>query len=125
MSEKILLIEDNPDQITILRLRLENAGYFVMTAMDSQEGLKKANEDHPDLILLDVLIPTLNGFKVCKILKSDLATKHIPVVMISGYGIDDIDERSFAAGANDCIRKPYEPEVLLQKIHVLLEQSKT
>jgi CheY-like chemotaxis protein len=121
MGKKILLIEDNPDQITILQLRLESMGYSVISATDSQQGLEIALKDHPDLILLDVIMPKLNGFKACEILKGDPATKHIPIIMVTGYGIDTIDEKSFAAGANDCIRKPYEPDILLQKIKVLLK----
>ena len=123
MGKKILLIDDTPDQITILRIRLESYGYSVISATDSKQGLEIALKEHPDLILLDVIMPMLNGFKICKILKNDGATKNIPVIMISGYGIDNIDEQSFAAGANDCIHKPYEPQELLKKIKVLLKDA--
>jgi two-component system alkaline phosphatase synthesis response regulator PhoP len=120
MGKKILIIEDEPDQRTIVDVRLKAAGYDVITASDGEEGLLKARNEDPDLILLDIVIPKRDGLEVCATLKSEAGRKRIPIIMLTAYGIDNIEEKSFAVGADDCIRKPYESKELLQKIKSLL-----
>lgn len=122
MAKKILFIEDEPDQRTIIEVRLRAAGYDVITAGDGEEGLAKTRLARPDLILLDIVIPKHDGFEVCAILKGDPETKKIPIIMLTAYGADRVEEKSFAAGADDCISKPYEPQELLQKIKSFLEK---
>ncbi|MBI4711191.1 MAG: response regulator [Candidatus Omnitrophica bacterium] len=121
-KKKILFIDDEPDQIMMISLRLKKNGYAVISAMDGEQGLKKASEEKPDLILLDVLMPGIDGLEVCRRLRKDPATKHIPIVATTAAGADDIELQCRAAGADDCVRKPYDSPDLLTKIRQLLEK---
>ena len=120
-AKKILFIEDEPDQIMMVSLRLEKSGYAVITSMDGEEGLRKAHAEHPDLILLDIIMPGLDGLEVCRRLKKHPETKHIPVISTTAAGVDDIEHQCFSAGADDCIRKPYDSSELLTKIQRFLK----
>ncbi len=113
---KILFIEDEPDQIMMISLRLAKNGYEVVSAKDGEEGLRKVLTEKPDLILLDVIMPGIDGLEVCRRLKEDPATRHIPIISTTAAGVDDIEHQCFAAGANDCVRKPYDSAELLLKI---------
>jgi CheY-like chemotaxis protein len=121
-KNKILFIEDEPDQIMMISLRLEKNGYEVVPARDGEEGLRKAREEKPDLILLDVIMPGIDGLEVCRRLKEDPETRHIPVISTTAAGVDDIERRCFSAGADDCVRKPYASAELLAKIQHFLKK---
>ena len=121
-KKKILFIEDESDQIMMISLRLKNSGYAVISAMEGEEGLKKAAEEIPDFILVDILMPGIDGFEVCRRLRLDPATKHIPIIATTAAGADDIEAQCRAAGADDCVRKPYDSSDLLSRIHRLLEK---
>lgn len=121
-KKRILFIEDEPDQIAMIRLRLEKEGYEVLAAQDGIEGLGTAIREVPDLILLDVVIPGMNGFEVCKQLKKETATRHIPVIATTAAGNDDIEQICLAMGASHCVRKPYESSDLLAKIQRLIKK---
>lgn len=120
-KSKILFIEDEPDQIMMVRLRLEKSGFEVVTAGDGKTGIKKAREEKPDLILLDIVMPGMDGFEVCRRLRGDAATKRIPVIVATAAGIDDLEHICVTAGADDCIRKPYDSQDLLKRINALLK----
>lgn len=119
-SKKILFIEDEPDQIMMISLRLKKNGYTVISALDGDEGLKKAVREKPDLILADVIMPGIDGFEVCRRLRADPATAHIPIISTTAAGADDIEYQCRQAGADDCVRKPYASSDLLAKIQALL-----
>ncbi len=119
-KKKILFIEDEPDQIMMISLRLKKNGYEVISAMNGEEGLKKAVEEKPDLILADVIMPGIDGFEVCRRLRANPLTAHIPIISTTAAGADDIDYQCRQAGANDCVRKPYASSDLLTKIQRLL-----
>jgi len=121
-KKKILFIDDEPDQIMMISLRLKKNGYAVISAMDGEQGLKKVAGEKPDLILLDVLMPGIDGLEVCRRLRKDPATKHIPIVATTAAGADDIELQCITAGADDCVRKPYDSPDLLMKIRKLLEK---
>ena len=121
-KRKILFIEDEPDQIMMISLRLEKNDYEVISSMDGEEGLRRAVLEKPDLILVDVIMPGMDGFEVCRRLRRDLATKHIPIISTTAAGIDDVEQQCLAAGADDCVRKPYDSSDLLAKIRHLLDQ---
>ncbi|HOW58433.1 MAG TPA: response regulator [Candidatus Omnitrophota bacterium] len=123
-KKKILFIEDEPDQILMIRLRLEKNDFMVVSAEDGLEGIKKAKEEKPDLILLDVIMPGMNGLEVCRKLRSDPLTKKIPVITTTAAGIDDLEHECLAAGADACVRKPYDSVDLISKVTSLLQQSK-
>lgn len=120
-KKKILFIEDEPDQIMMISLRLKKNGFEVITSMDGEEGLKKAAAEKPDLILLDVIMPGMDGFEVARRLRKDPVTKHIPIISTTAAGIDDVERQCLEAGANDCVRKPYDSTDLLTKINRLIE----
>ncbi len=121
-KKKILFIEDEPDQIMMISLRLEKSGYTIISSLDGKEGLKKAQTEKPDLILLDVIMPGMDGLEVCRRLRRDPVTKHIPIISTTAAGMDDIEHACLTAGADDCIRKPYDSSDLLMKIKRLLEK---
>ena len=122
VKKKILFIEDEPDQILMISLRLEKSGYDVISSMDGKEGLKKAAAEKPDLILLDVIMPGMDGLEVCRRLRKDPATKHIPILSATAAGLDNVEHECLAAGADDCVRKPYDSADLLSRIKRLLEK---
>ena len=104
-------------------MRLEANHYEVITASDGQEGLEKARNENPDLIILDVMLPKMNGYKVCQLLKADPNYKTIPVIISSGRTPQEIRKVSKEVGADAYIHKPFEAEVLLSKMKGLLDAN--
>ena len=121
-KKKILFIEYEPDQVRMISLRLEKSGYTVIASLDGAEGLKMAVREKPDLILADVIMPGMDGFEVCRRLRNDPRTKDIPIISTTAAGVDDVEHLCLAAGADDCVRKPYDSVDLLMKIKRLLEK---
>lgn len=115
-KKKILFIEDEIDLVAMMKIRLEASGYEMSFAYDGQAGLEMAQKENPDLILLDVVLPELDGLKVCRILKNSQETKSIPIIIISASGGKELPQRSLAAGADDFIWKPFDAGELLNKI---------
>jgi len=115
-NKRILLADDEEDIKTVVKMLLESHGYEVATAFDGLDTLDKAKTEKPDLILLDIMMPVLNGFEVCKRLKEDQETADIPIIMLSAAAHADSVEKGLSAGAKDYIIKPFEPETLLQKV---------
>lgn len=122
MAKKILIIEDEADQVMMLQERLEASGYKMMSAMDGETGLKKAIEEKPDLILLDVIMPVINGYDVCKRLKANIKTKSIPIVILTASGEEELENKCLDAGAEYCLFKPYDSQFLLKKIKDILKE---
>ncbi|MFC1806900.1 PleD family two-component system response regulator [Candidatus Omnitrophota bacterium] len=120
--KKILYIEDEPEQIMVVQQRLEANGYEVISAPEGEEGCRKAHGEKPDLILLDLFLPGVNGFDICKRLKNDHATKDIPILMITASGVEYIEDQVRNAGADGYIKKPYESETLVSKVDEFLKE---
>lgn len=121
--KKILVIDDYPDNVFLIQDRLEKAGYDVITAYDGTTGLEKAFEHDPDLILLDVMMPDISGFDVCKTLTSDDRTKLIPIILLTALSdINDV-RAGLDAGAYDYIKKPYNKMEMLSRIKSALRFS--
>lgn len=112
MSKKILLADDEDDVKIILKMFLESRGYDVCTAFDGLDAIDQAKTFQPDAILLDVMMPIMDGFEVCKKLKADPATAPIPVVMLSAASHSESVQKGLSAGAVDYLVKPFEPEQL-------------
>lgn len=120
--KKILVVDDEPDIVKVVRKRLEESGYEVVTASDGQEGLEKARGVSPDLVILDLMLPKMDGYRVCGLLKRDARYAKIPVIIFSARGqADDIDLGK-EVGADAYIMKPFDFQKLLMKIKELLER---
>ena len=124
MAKKILIVEDYPHIVDVLKIRLESAGYQVVAAGDGQEGLNLARSEKPDLIMLDVMLPKINGYKVCRFLKFDAKYKNIPIFLLTARGKPEDIETGKATGADEYIIKPYDPQELLALIRRYLAPSK-
>ena len=121
MAKRILVVDDEPHSVKMVESRLRANGYDVITAGNGAEGLEKARKEAPDLILLDIVMPQMNGHETLSKLKESSETKSIPVIMFTSKGqVDDV-ERATYGGAIDYIVKPFDPIVLLSKIKKVLE----
>jgi chemosensory pili system protein ChpA (sensor histidine kinase/response regulator) len=122
MAKKILIVEDNIVILTMQKQIFEMEGYEIITAQEGMDALKKIHEGSPDVVLLDVNIPGMNGFELCRQIKEDPALQSIIVVMISAvYYSDEDAKKGMAMGADAYFTKPYENEVLQSKIKELIE----
>lgn len=120
---KILLIEDEPSQVMMVKFRLEANNFDVVAACDGEEGLKKAYEEKPDLILLDVVMPKINGYEVCRRLKRSPETQNIPVLLFTASAGPNIKGKARACGADNYITKPFDAADLVGKIKALLKEK--
>ncbi len=121
--KRILVIDDLPENVFMLKDRLEHEGYEVLTAYNGKSGIEKAQNEVPDLILLDVMMPDINGFEVCKILVGDSRTSDIPIILVTAKtDAEDIKE-GLDAGANDYIKKPINKIELLARVKSELKLS--
>lgn len=121
-KKRILMVEDEEDLRKMVKFRLEAMDYDVLEAEDGQVGLDKARIDKPDLIILDLMLPRLDGFKVCRLLKFDEKHKHIPIIMFTARAQEKDELIGKEMGADAYITKPFEPDILMAKIKELLEK---
>jgi CheY-like chemotaxis protein len=113
VQKRVLIVEDDADTRTALREFLERSGYLAAEAADGLAGLAQAESWHPHAILLDVRMPGLDGYEVCRRLKANPATKPIPVIVMTAFQDDALNRLAYEAGAMACILKPFRLEVLL------------
>lgn len=121
-QKRILIVDDEEDILNVLKFRLEANNYEVLTASDGQEGLNKARTERPDLLILDLMLPKLDGYKVCRMLKFDESYKAIPIIMFTAKAQQKDEELGKEMGADAYIAKPFEPEILLEKMKELLNK---
>jgi len=119
-SPLVLVADDDPDILDLVRYRLERSGYEVATARDGLEAVKLAGELAPSLAVLDVMMPSLNGFEVTRRLREDPATREIPVILLTARAQESDVQEGFAAGADDYIRKPFSPRELSARVQAVL-----
>ncbi len=122
-KKRILIVEDQAVISNMLKMRLEANNYEVITAGDGQEGLEKAYKENPSLIILDIMLPKMNGYKVCQLLKADPKSQSIPIIISSGRTPQEIQKVGKEVGADAFVSKPFEAEVLLAKMKELLERK--
>jgi two-component system phosphate regulon response regulator PhoB len=122
-GEKILIVEDEEDVMELIRYNLTNEGFRCDMACDGREALNKASKLLPDLILLDLMLPEVNGLEVCKKLRDDRATKSIPIVMLTAKGTEADIVTGLEMGADDYMTKPFSPRVLLARIKAILRRK--
>jgi DNA-binding response OmpR family regulator len=121
-KKKILVVDDEQDMAMALKVRLKANGYNVVFASDSVQAFTIANEENPDLIILDIMIPGGGGFVVAERLKQSAATHRIPIIFLTG--IQGGQERAYKLGASGYLMKPYQPEELIETIHNALKISR-
>jgi two-component system, cell cycle response regulator DivK len=123
--KRILLVEDHEDNRNIYRTILEHFGYEVVVAMDGQSGIRLAREEQPDLILMDLSIPVVDGWEATRVLKGDENTRGIPVIALSAHALDEDRERALQAGCDGYLAKPVEPRKVLEEVARFLRDGAT
>lgn len=123
MSEekKILVVEDDLVTQRVLSARLEINGYEVITAQDGEEGLKKARKENPDLLILDLMMPKMTGYEVCRMLKFDDKYKNTPIIVLSALDQQEERDKAVKSGADAVFIKPFDLKLLLVKIKDLVD----
>jgi DNA-binding response OmpR family regulator len=122
-APRILLVDDEPSIIKVVGKRLEVEGYQVLIAVEGQEALTKAQTEHPDLIILDLMLPNLNGYEVCTMLKQDTRYQHIPIMLFTAKAQDQDERLGMECGADAYVRKPFKAQELLERIRRLLPRA--
>lgn len=120
---RILIVDDEVQLVEMVQMRLEANGYEVLTADNGQRGLERAKSENPDLIMLDVMMPKMDGYKVCGLLKNDARYSRIPIILFSARTQQDDKDVGGEVGADAYITKPFEPAVLISKIEELLGKT--
>ncbi|MDO8749497.1 MAG: response regulator [Candidatus Omnitrophota bacterium] len=121
-KKRLLLVDDEVELVEMIKFRLEASGYEVLTANDGQQALEIARREKPDLIILDVMLPKMDGYKVCGLLKKDSRYAHIPVMMFTAKAMDADLKLGQEVSADAYLTKPFEPKVLLEKIKELVKE---
>ena len=121
-KKKILIVDDEKDLVETVVFQLQISGYDAIVAYDGQEGLDKARKEKPDLIILDLMLPKMDGYKVCGLLKNDSRYTKIPIIMFTAKAQESDIKLAKEVGAEAYITKPFEEEILLGKIKELLKE---
>lgn len=122
-KKRLLIVDDEPDLAEMVKFRLEANGYEILLASDGQQALEVARKEKPDLIILDLMLPKMDGYKVCGLLKKDARYSGIPIIIFSAKAQEDNIKLCQEMGADAYIVKPFEPQVLLDKIKELTARS--
>ena len=116
MSKRILVIEDTEDNRRILRDLLTNVGFELIEAIDGEKGVAAALDSKPDLILMDIQLPIIDGYEATRRIKANPATQHIPIIAVTSYAMSGDEAKAREAGCDGYVAKPYDPMALLAKI---------
>ena len=120
MSKRILVVEDQEDNRQIVRDLLSASGYELTDAITGEEGVALAKRDRPDLILMDIQLPGIDGYEATRRIKADPELRHIPIIVVTSYALSGDDQKAFAAGCDGYVTKPFSPRLLLAKIREYL-----
>lgn len=123
MAQRILIVEDELDIVEVLKERLKAAGYEILIALDGYQGLETARKEKPDLIILDLMLPKVEGFKVCQMLKFDQQYSYIPIIILTARSQPVEEEIGYATGANFYLTKPFDGNFLVTKVKELLQHK--
>ncbi|HKQ25602.1 MAG TPA: response regulator [Burkholderiales bacterium] len=121
MSKRILVIEDQEDNRQIVRDLVTASGYELIEATTGEEGIEAAARERPDLILMDIQLPGIDGYEVTRRIKANLQLQKIPIIAVTSYALSGDDKKAFAAGCDGYVTKPYSPRLLLAKIKEYLD----
>ena len=124
MAKKILVVDDELDILKVVTFRVKKLGHEVVTATNGQEALDLAHKERPDLILLDIRLPVMDGYEVCRRIKIDEELKHIPIVFLTASSAAKIADKTKEFKADDYLIKPFDPEELLKKIQKFINTSR-
>ncbi len=124
IKPKILIVEDETAVVTLLRYNLEHQGFEVDAVSDGEEALVAVEENPPDLVLLDWMLPQLSGIEVCRQLRRRPATKNLPIILLTARGEEADTVRGLDSGADDYVTKPFSPAELTARVHALLRRSR-
>ena len=117
---RILVVDDEIYIVHILDFSLGMEGYEVITALDGEQAVQKAREFKPDLIVLDIMMPKMDGYETCKVLKASTETSHIPIILLSAKGRTIDQQTGYDVGAEDYITKPFSPRKLVDQVNTML-----
>ncbi|NWF52064.1 MAG: response regulator [Nitrospirae bacterium] len=120
-QKKILVVDDELDLVETIRFQLETEGFNVITAYNGEDALNLARTENPDLILLDIMLPKLDGYKVCRLLKFDEKYKNIPIIMLTARAQEKDKIIGLETGANEYVTKPFDMDRLLEKVKTYLK----
>jgi len=121
---RVLVVDDEEDIVELIRFNLEGAGFDVVTAYTGAEALRRAGDTAPDIILLDAMLPEMDGFAVCEILRRDPATATTPVIFVTSWGSEDARNLALEFGGDDYIVKPFSPKELVLRVKTLLARPR-
>jgi DNA-binding response OmpR family regulator len=124
-QKRILIADDEEDYVTALQMTMESEGYECLTAFDGQEALDKAKSEKPDLIILDIMMPKMNGYKVSRLLKFDVKYKEIPIIMLTARTQEKDKNIGKETGADEYVTKPFEMEALVQLVAKYLVEKES
>ena len=124
MSKRILIVEDQEDLRAILRDLLSSTGFEVVEAADGGDGVAKAKSERPDLVLMDIQLPVLDGYEAIRRIKAEPSAAHTPVIAISSFAMKGDEEKARAAGCDAYVTKPYSPMKLLALVKTFLDRTK-
>jgi two-component system, cell cycle response regulator DivK len=123
MTKRILIVEDQEDLRGVLRDLLSGSGYAVIEAVDGQDGVAKAKSERPDLILMDIQLPVLDGYEATRQIKADSTSAKTPIIAVSSFAMKGDEEKARAAGCDHYVTKPYSPLQLLRTIRGVLGEQ--
>lgn len=123
MQKRILVVDDDAELVELISFNLKQAGYSIGTACNGVEAIKKAHSFEPDLIVLDVMMPELDGFGVCEILRRNPTTATTPIMMLTALSSELGRLAGLGSGASDFVTKPFSPRLLVQRIEQLLQKA--
>ncbi len=123
VKPKIMVVDDEPDALELIEFNLKQAGYDVVTAGDGAAALKKARSASPDLVILDIMLPEIDGFEVCKLLRRDPATAAIPILMLTARAAEIDRVLGLELGGDDYVTKPFSPRELVLRVNKILERA--
>jgi len=122
-GKKILIIDDEEDYLNLIKTILEPQGYKVIFSTDGKEGLEKLKAEKPNLIILDINMPEVNGFQLCQQIRNNPESKHIPIIMLTVRRKEDDKVKGLELGADDYITKPFHPKELISRLKTVLRRS--
>src|SRR5678810_726357 len=122
-ARKILIADDEPDILEIVSFNLQGEGYEVFTAKNGDEAIDEAKKNHPDLIILDVMMPRMNGFEVCNILRLQPEFKDTLIIFLTALNDETTEIKGLETGADDYITKPISPKVLISRVNALFRRT--